>query len=286
MAVTERNGAAHTREVLIAELRDIRGAVGVERDRRIAGFLTAHEPLMDRIAWQFGSRPAICWDNDGPVLVATVREEAWRMLAAIGARDEVPAEMFWDQLHVRARSAIRELVESGATTGFGGGTGACRRRRSMRTSAAAFLAERGRAATVDELVEFHDQRMRNRRADPIKQGALLLPADLVEKRIIPTDPNNLPETCSIEEPGLLMRHELARALEEILARCAAVSPRTGQVARVYAAAALADQPTAARTLGARLGWSEATVIRELHTVKRIARQVLREHGVSIESVPG
>ena len=46
MAVSERNGTAHTREALIAEFRDIRGAVGVERDRRIAGFLTAHEPLM------------------------------------------------------------------------------------------------------------------------------------------------------------------------------------------------------------------------------------------------
>ena len=208
------------------------------------------------------------------------------MLAAVGSHDEVPAEQFWDQLHVRARSAIRELVESGETTGFGGATGACRRRRSMRTSAAAFLAERGRAAAVDELVEFHNERMRKRRADAIKQGALLSPADLVEKRIIPTDPDNLPETCSVEEAGRLMRHELARALEEILARCAAVSQRTGQVARAYVAAALADQPTAARTLGRSIGWSEATVLRELHTVKRIARQVLREHGVSIESVPG
>jgi hypothetical protein len=269
--------------VLIAELTAIRSAAGTERDRRTAGFLTAHEPLLERIAWQFGSRPAICWDNDGPVLVATVREEAWRMLAAIGSRDEVPPESFWDQLHVRARSAIRELVESGATTGFSGGTGACRRRRSLRTSAAAFLAERGRAASVDELVEFHDQRMRNRRADPIKQGALLSPGDLSEKRIIPTDPTNLPETCYLEEAGLLMRHELAHVLQEILARCAAVSPRTGQVARVYAAAALADQPTAAQSLGTALGWSEATVLRELHTVKRIAREVLRERGVGIES---
>ena len=180
MAVSERNGTAHRREALIADLRAIRGAVGLERDRRIAGFLTAHEPLMERIAWQFGSRPAICWDNDGPVLVATVREEAWRMLAAIGSRDEVPAEMFWDQLHMRARPSIRELVESGATTGFGGGTGACRRRRSLRTSAAAFLAERGRAPSVDELVEFHNERMRNGRADAIKQGALLSPGGLVE----------------------------------------------------------------------------------------------------------
>ena len=45
------------------------------------------------------------------------------------------------------------------------------------------------------------------------------------------------------------------------------------------AAALADQPIAARTLGRSVGWSEATVLRELHTVKRIARQVLRQHGV-------
>jgi hypothetical protein len=180
------------------------------------------------MAWQFGSRPAICWDNEGPVLVATVREEAWRMVAALGGPDEVPAERFWDQLHVRARSAIRELVESGATTGFGGATGACRRQRSLRTSAAAFLAERGRAASVNELVEFHDERMRKRRADPIKQGALLSPKDLVQKRIIPTDPNKLPETCCVEDAGVLMRDELARALEMILARCAAVSPRTGQ----------------------------------------------------------
>jgi hypothetical protein len=281
VAVSQQNGLAHTREVLIAELTAIRASAGAERDRRTAGFLTAHEPLMERIAWQFGSRPAICWDNDGPVLVATVREEAWRMLAAIGSCDEVPAETFWDQLHVRARSAIRELVESGATTGFSGGTGACRRRRSMRTSAAAFLAERGRAASVDELVEFHDERMRNRRADAIKQGALMSPKDLVEKRIIPTDPTNLPERCCVEEAGQFMRHELVRALDEILARCAAVSPRTGQVARAYAAAALADQPSAARNLGRTLGWSEATVLRELHTVKRIARQILRQHGVCV-----
>src|SRR6516225_6424095 len=161
MAVIEPTRPAHTREVVIAELTAIRASAGTERDRKIAGFLTAHEPLLERIAFQFGSRPAICWDNDGAALVATVREEAWRMLAAVGNPDEVPAETFWDQLHVRARSAIRELVESGATTGFGGATGACRRRRSLRTSAARFLAERGRAASVGELVEFHDQRMRN-----------------------------------------------------------------------------------------------------------------------------
>jgi hypothetical protein len=280
VAVSQQNGTAHTREALIAELTAVRAAAGADRDRRIIGFLTAHEPLLARIAWQFGSRPAICWDNDGPVLVATVREEAWRMLAALGGRDEVPAERFWDQLHVRARSAIRELVESGATTGFSGGTGACRRRRSMRTSAAAFLTERGRAASVDELVEFHDQRMRTRRADPIKQGALLSPADLVDKQIMPTDPTNLPETCCVEDAGVLMRHEIARALEETLARCAAVSPRTQEVARAYVAAALADRPTAARSLGIILGWSEATVLRELHTVKAIAHQVLRERGVS------
>jgi hypothetical protein len=283
-SVSQKNGTARTREAITVELTAIRGSVGPERDRKIAGFLTAHEPLLERIAWQFGSRPAICWDNDGPGLVATVREEAWRMLAALGGRDEVPAERFWDQLHVRARSAIRELVESGATTGFSGGTGACRRRRSLRTSAARFLAERGRAASVGELVEFHDQRMRNHRADPVKQGALMSPADLVEKRIIPTDPNNLPETYCVEEASRLMRHELASALEEILARCAAVSPRTGQVARAYAAAVLADQPTAARSLATGLGWSEATVLRELHTVKEIARQVLGERGVSIESL--
>ena len=123
--------------------------------------------------------------------------------------------------------------------------------------------------------------MRKRRADPVKQGALLSPADLVEKRIIPTDPNNLPETCYVEEAGVLTRHELARALEEILSRCAAASRRTGQVARAYAAAALADQPTAARSLGTRLGWSEATVLRELHTVKGIARDVLRQHGICV-----
>jgi hypothetical protein len=281
VAVSQQNGSAHTREVLIAELTAIRAAAGAERDRRTAGFLTAHEPLLERIAWQFGSRPAICWDNDGPVLVATVREEAWRMLAAVGTRNEVPAENFWDQLHVRARSAIRELVESGATTGFSGGTGACRRRRSLRTSAAAFLAERGRAATVGELVEFHDQRMRIRRADPIKQGALVSSADLVEKRIIPTDPNNLPETCSVEEAGQLVRHELACVLEEVLVRCTTVSERTGRVARAYVAAALADQPTAARRLGTALGWSEATVLRELDTVKTIACQVLRGHGVCV-----
>jgi hypothetical protein len=234
---------------------------------------------MDRIAWQFGSRPRICWANDGPVLVATVREEVWQMLDAVGSRDEVPAEQFWDKMHERSRSAIRELVESGKTTSFGGATGACRRQRSMRTSAAAFLAERGRPASVDELVEFHDQRMRDRRADPTKQGALLSPADLVEKRIVPTDPHQLPEAPTVEEAGLLTRHELVRALEDIMARCTAVSPRTGQVARAYVTAALADQLMAARKLGKAIGWSEATVLRELQTVKRIARQVLQEYGV-------
>ena len=279
MAKPRGNGNAHTRQVVVAELTAIRGAVGVERDRRIAGFLTAHEPLIGRIAWQFGSRPAICWDNDKAVLVGTVREVVWRMLAAVGSHDEVPAEVFWDQLHVRARSAIRELVESGETDGFGGARGACRRQRSMRTSAAAFLAERGRAAAVEELVEFHNERMRKCRSDAIKQGALLSPADLVERRIIPTDPDNLPETCSVQEAGRLMSHELACALEEILARCTAVSQRTGHVAHAYVTAALADQPIGARTLGRSIGWSEATVLRELHTFKRIARQVLRQHGV-------
>jgi hypothetical protein len=42
--------------------------------RKIDGIIAAHESLLERIAWQIESRLAICWDNDGPVLVATVRE--------------------------------------------------------------------------------------------------------------------------------------------------------------------------------------------------------------------
>jgi hypothetical protein len=46
-------------------------------------------------------------------------------------------------------------------------------------------------------------------------------------------------------------------------------------------AALADHPTAARGLGSRLGWPEATVLRELHTVETIAREVFHEHGAEL-----
>ena len=226
----------------------------------------------------------ICWDNDGPVLVATVREEAWRMLAAIGSRDEVPAEMFWDQLHMRARPSIRELVESGATTGFGGGTGACRRRRSLRTSAAAFLAERGRPASIDELVGFHDQRMRKRRADPVKQGPCCR-----RRSWSRSGSSHRPKQPA---GGLLCRGSGCAHAPRV-GSCARRDPvpvcgcvvahRTG--CPCVRLRELADKPTAARSLGTRLGWSEATVLRELHTVKGIARQVLGERGFS-ESVAG
>ena len=152
------------------------------------------------------------------------------MLAAVGSHDEVPAEVFWDQLHVRARSAIRELVESGETDGFGGATGACRRQRSHADLGGGVPRRRGRAASVDELVEFHNERMRNCTGRRDRTGALPSPADLVERRIIPTDPDNLPETCSVEEAGG-HAHELARALEEILARWRVSQPTT--VAHAY-----------------------------------------------------
>ena len=188
--------------------------------------------------------------------------------------------MFWDQLHMRARPSIRELVESGATTGFGGGRapaggGAlCGHRQPPSWPRA------GPGPSVDELVEFHNERMRNGRADAIKQGALLSPGGLVENGS--SRPTQQPAGDLLCRGGRRAHTPLlARAPEEILVRCEAVSPRTGQVPRAYAAAALADPPTTASSLGTRLGWSEATILRGLHTVKRIARQVLRQHGVCV-----
>jgi hypothetical protein len=122
--------------------------------------------------------------------------------------------------------------------------------------------------------------MRNHRADAVKQGRSCRRRIWWRSGLSPPTPATCRRPATSRKLVRSCATSLAHALEGILAPCAAVSRRTGRVARAYAAAALADQPTAARSLGTTLGWSEATVLRELHTVKRIARQVLRKRGVS------
>ena len=162
--------------------RRVEGHPGGSRpraDRRIAGFLTAHEPLMERIAWQFGSRPAICWDNDGPVLVATVREEAWRMLAAIGS----PTTRYRPRCSGTSctcgparRSAsgrVRRHHRLGGGTAPAGGGALC--------GHGSRLPGRARPGPVRRRAGRVPQRAdAERRADAIKQGALLSPGGLVE----------------------------------------------------------------------------------------------------------
>ncbi len=158
---------------MVRDIEAIRGADGPERVRLETQFLAHYDRLFYGIAQSFAGRPNVNWEFDGPDLQAIVAELAWKLLEAVGTEREVAAESWPDILGAMARSAIREYVESGASTGFSQGTGAQRRHRSLRTAADRFLREYGRQATQTELVAYHNKWITTHRVNPAKQGALV-----------------------------------------------------------------------------------------------------------------
>lgn len=267
---------------MVSDLAAIRSAATpLARDRLIEAFLKKYAALLERLARGFSSRPHITWANDGGDLIAIVTEVAWRMLLDVGTAAETPPEAFAGVLASASRSAIRGEVESGKFTTLGGATGAQRRQRSMRTTAAVFLVEHGRHPSIEELVDSHNKRSRSGRANPVKQGALVSEDDLIERKIIPTDPDALSAMIaeSSDESSPLTPAEMAKTLEEIFAACAAVSVRTEQIAKAFCSTILTDSAASGSALGRLVGWSESTINRELKTVLVIARQVFSErHG--------
>jgi hypothetical protein len=183
-------------------------------------------------------------------------------------------------LHFLSKDRIKQLRESPWFNGFTGMSSMHRRRRSLLALRAELTATWGREPGVGELIDLYNARVRERRADAARQGALARAADLVDpdkcrvdvSDLVHSDPCATTDIYPVVEPTATYLIDLvvARAQQGEDALLAAVAEalllpavRTG----VFATSA-----AVAKSVGVQEGVVE-DCRKELH---RLAVTILRE----------
>lgn len=127
-------------------------------------------------------------------------------------------------LEAETRYVVREDRRRGLLDGTAGVPGDCahdRKAKALSRSRQLFEREHGRTPGDDELVTFHNQRMRATRKDPARQSALATTEDLRSLTAVP-----LQDPALIVEPGLVSEDapdlglpERQRRLDAVIAEC-------------------------------------------------------------------
>lgn len=127
-------------------------------------------------------------------------------------------------LEAETRYVVREDRRRGLLDGTAGVPGDCahdRKAKALSRSRQLFEREHGRTPGDDELVTFHNQRMRATRKDPARQSVLATTEDLRSLTAVP-----LQDPALIAEPGLVSEDapdlglpERQRRLDAVIAEC-------------------------------------------------------------------
>jgi len=186
-------------------------------------------------------------------------------------------------LESETRSCIRDDRRQGlldGTAGVPGGSAQDRKSTHVTKSRQLFEVEHERPATDDELVAFHNERMRATRKDAARQAVLITRDDLRDVQAVPLDEVSseadarLPATAPADSGPLNWSdriltvigrcEQLDREREQSRTRRLQREPvRSADVARVYFAHhAIGDYPTRAEIVE-RLGITEPAARREL-----------------------
>ncbi len=188
-----------------------------------------------------------------------------------------PGSPTWPSaVYVRAHSLLRDELESGAATGFGGYTGSMRRQRGMSRTRAQLTARLGREPTDNELVAAHNTARSASRTDAARQGALASTDDLAPHTIAPCDPARLDRkrvaaeyAAYVDDQPELYPHEAAAVIARCLSECRDISDDVWRVAAEWISWYPDGEPVGVGELSRRLGLPATTCSRRLDTARTV-----------------
>lgn len=262
----------------------ISSATGAQRQALIENFLTERRKLIERVTASV-ARTVLRQDNRQrltPDVESVVWECAWQILTEDhDGLDQVVS--FGAVLTSRARREATKHLESPAVTGVGGTSNLRTKQRAVGVSRRELRSVLGVEPDVDQLVEYHNEKMTRRRSNPTKQGALVEPSDLAvtPQAVLADSDDGVPEAAAPAGPALTPTegHGLAR---EVVDRCTRHCPELGAVAHTWLgdylqAGDFGDDPVA--DVAGRVGRSVAWTRGQMLQVREVAQQVALEWGL-------
>ena len=260
-----------------AEIVAIRtAATEQERQRLLSAFITSRRVYFSQVAQRTrysGIQSASPSGQHYDDIFSIVMEVAASL--ALEGFDLDAGYRFENVLQVRARSAIREYVESGAATGVSRMSGHRRRSRSVAVARSRLAQQLGREPTDDEvLAEQH--RVASARKDAVKQGVLASSEDLTNFATVPTDDiENVAmfQAMSDFQMGAFASVETEAFVSSLVKECSADDKSLGDFAKAWIGAMMAGE-TLTSLLG-RLGMSESRARRQINEIRRRAIQHLQ-----------
>lgn len=150
-----------------------------ERDtkRIIESILIANDRLFERIAHQYSR-----YQSSGPLHDKTdapqiVRQIAWEVLTEIGEGNGVKGLAWEAVVNVRARTAIRDYINSSASTGIPGSGSIIRRKQALAKHADYLMDQTGRVVEGSELIDDYNATVANT-PNASKRGIFATYADI------------------------------------------------------------------------------------------------------------
>lgn len=213
-------------------IEDIRGKEGVEYQRALKAAVSALLPMFDRWA------PLICRSHGDfsytyrDDIVSVAAENAVKILTEEGLKERHPTN-WMPYLRRMMQNRSHTFFVSGEM-GFVSGTTMLKRRKTLAKKYAdelRFLIDR--EPTVDEVIEYANDILRNTRLDPERQSALLSAEDFEpEPRQVSFDSlENV--TGSDSDQTMIVGSEGQAIVRSIIEECARLSDDHGLVARLW-----------------------------------------------------
>lgn len=263
------------------QLRQVQQATGAQRERLLADFIRSRQGQHRSLAASMLRYPGLT-PSELPVLVSLVEECAALLVDKAGTPDGFPFDAYDAFLRVAAHHAIRAWAESAEATGFGGYTGAARRRRQLATAGKMLVPLLGRDPTPDEVLEAARSEASSKRANPVKQGALPTADDLIRRRIVPHDPDMLAAFAGTaaalddEDSGPLHPLDARRDIGQVIRICSQRSERLGQVAVAWFAWYPDGDPVSVADVTEMTGLPRSTVVRMVERIRLISAEVFSQ----------
>lgn len=136
--------------------------------------------------------------------------------------------------------AVLAYFNSSDVTVAGGMTALMRRQRLVARTREELRSQLGREPEAQEIIDAHNAKMRSRRSNPEKQGALVELADL--ENILPVADIDDHDRAVSADDAVIAPVEAKQLIEHIIDACYGVSPQLGQTAQVWVGAAYSEPP--------------------------------------------
>lgn len=261
-------------------IRSIAETSGHAREGLIHEFMRARMGLFKQIAWglcrRFGHAP----DQHVEDFASIVSETAYIMLTEELA-DDAKLEQIdnWEgMLRVRARSAVRNFIDKEGAP-MAEMTSALRRKRLLDATRDEIRRELGREPSDQEIIDTHNSRMWENRANPVKQGVIASVEDLRVSRA-QDDIDDHDFTEPIDTDFVLHPVEGPRFVQLIVERTSAYNERLGKAAELWLSGLYSeDHPPRIATvieISEALDVSASTARAYVRKIKEYAIQVAQE----------